>query len=106
MRYVEPLVGFIAFLWFLIGSLLAARNPLDWRPKAQILLGFSGAALFGLILYERYTLGIHAFVSLKALLAGIAIGIFVTLWLEGSLDVLNRLKRRVPGGTRTGQGGA
>jgi hypothetical protein len=92
MRYLEPLVGFLAFLWLSIGSLLSARGIRDWQQKAQILLGLSGMSLFGLILYERYSLSTHAFYSLKALLAGIAIGIFVTLWLEGSLNVLIRLK--------------
>jgi hypothetical protein len=106
MRYVEPLVGFVAFLLFLIGSILASRSTRDWTLKAEILLGLSGAASFGLILYERYSSGIHHFVFLKALLGGIAIGVFVTLWLGGSLNVLNRLKRGVPGGTRTGRGGA
>jgi hypothetical protein len=52
MRYIEPLIGLLAFLWFSIGSLLAGRNLRDWRHKAQTLLGLSGRSLFGLMLYE------------------------------------------------------
>ena len=50
MLYIEPLLGFLAFLWFLMASLLAFRRHRDWRGKAQILLGLCGLAFFGLIL--------------------------------------------------------
>src|SRR5260370_30867344 len=95
MRYLEPLVGFLAFLWFSIAALLAGRGLRDWQQKAQILLGLSGMSLFGLILYGQYSLGPHAFYFLKALLGGIVIGIFVTLWLEGSLNILTGLNKRI-----------
>ena len=94
MRYLEPLIGFLASLWFLIASLLAARSRRGWQQKAEILLGISGISGFGLILYGQYSLRTHALYSLKALLGGISIGIFVTLWLEGSLNLLTRLKSR------------
>lgn len=89
MRYVEPLVGFLAFLWVSIGSLLANRRLRDWRHKAQMLLGLAGMSLFGLILYTeqiRYSAPVHGFYFAKGTLAGMSIGIFATLWLEGSLN--------------------
>jgi|SRR5579859_3666252 len=93
MRYVEPLVGLLAFLWFLAGSLLVARRHGTWQEKAQILLGLCGTILFALILYGEQP-RTHEFKGLKMLLAGMTNGIFVTLWLEGSLNVLTRLKSR------------
>jgi hypothetical protein len=50
-------------------------------------------AFFGLVLYGRYSLGAKTFTSLKAVLAGVSIGIFIALWIEGSM---NPLKARRP----------
>lgn len=93
MRYVEPLAGLLASLWFLVGSLPVARSHGTWQEKAQILLGLCGTILFALMLYGEQP-RTHEFKGLKMVLAGMTIGIFVTLWLEGSLDVLTRLKSR------------
>jgi len=101
MRFLEPLIGFLAFLWLLIGSLLAGRYLRDWQHKAQSLLGLSGMAFFGLILYgvvrteeARYYARLFSFS--KTFLAGISIGIFVTLWLEGSFNVFKRGTKTIP----------
>jgi hypothetical protein len=96
MRYLEPLIGFLAFLWFLIACLLQGRGLRDWQHRAQALLGLSGMSLFGLILYgmvhaEQST---YSFRAPKMLLGGIAIGIFVTLWLEGSMNILKKAGKR------------
>lgn len=92
---MEVLIGFLAFLWYSIGSLLADRGHRDWRRKAETLLGVSGMSLFGLILYTeevRHSLPAHGFYVVKGSLAGISIGIFITLWLEGSLNLIRRWK--------------
>ena len=101
IRYLEPLIGFLAFWWFLLASLLEGRSLRDWQHRAQALLGLSGTLLFGLILYvmvhtER---GTYSFRIPKALLGGIASGIFVTLWLEGSMNILNKVGKRGHAGT-------
>ena len=100
MRYIEPLLGFLAFLWFLMASLLAFRRHRDWRGKAQILLGLCGLAFFGLILNGRFPSRTHiferTFERLETLFAGISLGVFVTLWLEGCLNILARIKGRGP----------
>jgi hypothetical protein len=101
MRYIEPLVGFGFFLWFTLASWLAARSLRKWQERAQIILGLSGMALFGLRFYGE-SLYSNTFNLLKVFLAGITLGIFITLWLEGSLNVLSRLKRR-DGTARTNQ---
>jgi hypothetical protein len=103
MRYLEPLIGFLAFLWLSIGSLLAGRRLRDWQQKAQTLLGLTGMSFFGLILYGvvhteevRNSLHAHAFNLFKTFLAGMSIGIFVTLWLEGSLNVFKKATKTDP----------
>lgn len=94
MRYIEPLIGFLACSWFLLGSWLAARSLRDWRQKAEILLGLHGMAFFLLRLYGQYSRS-NAFHGTIAWLGGTAIGIFITLWLEGSLNILRRPKSPV-----------
>ena len=93
MRYLEPVIGCLAFLWFLIGSLLAGRGRRDWQRKAEALLGLCGMSFFGVILYEE----LHPHSPLARILqlfrhylTGIAIGIVITLWLEGSFNVFKK----------------
>ena len=105
MRYVEPLAGFLAFLWFAIDSLLGGRGRRDWEQKAQVLLGLSGMALFGLVLYGRYSAGPQRFYFLKGFLGGLSVGIFITLWLEGSLNLLARLQKAGTGSTSDPESG-
>lgn len=99
MRHLAPWIGLLAFLLASIGLLSAGLR--DWRHKAQILLGLCGTSAFGLDLYDRalrrqvgYRLRNYALSDLKFMLAGILVGIFVTLWLEGSLNVFTFLKER------------
>jgi hypothetical protein len=94
MRYLEPLLAFVALLWLLMHSLLTTRAEREWQQKAEIILALCGLSLFGLIIYERYSSSTHAFYTLKGFLGGISVGVFVTLWLEGSLNLLTRLKSR------------
>lgn len=98
MRYIEPLLGVLAFLWFFLGSLLARNRLRDWRHTSQVLLGLSGMSLFGLMLYEAAHTAelrhVRIIVWAKAFLAGISIGIFVTLWLEGSLNLFKTARGR------------
>jgi hypothetical protein len=98
MRYFEPLIGILACLWFFVASLLAGRSHRDWQHKAQALLGLFGILLFGLMLYEEVHTGSVRYLRLlswsKAFLAGLLLGMFVTLWLEGSLNLVNEFRRR------------
>jgi hypothetical protein len=94
MRYIEPLVGFVVFFLFMIGCLAAPKERRGWQWKAEALLGLSGMALFGLRLYGRYSHSKNAFTLFEGLLAGISIGIFVTLLLEGSMNPLGSRTRR------------
>jgi len=103
MKYVEALLGLLAFLWFSVTSF--AVDPggrRRWQRSAQILLGLSGMAFFGLILYSRCSVGAKAFTSLKAALAGVSIGIFIALWIEGSMNPLKARKPRKNGPSMTG----
>lgn len=107
MRDLAPWIMLLAFLTVSIGSLLAGLK--GWHNKAQILLGLCGASAFGLDLYDRalrrqvgYPLHNYALSDLKFMLAGILVGIFVTLWLEGSLNVFTFLKERQNANRETG----
>lgn len=93
MRYLEPLVGILCSVLFLIGALVGGRG---WQRRAEVLLGLSGMSMFGLILYGVVDTEVHYFPwsLVKQLLAGVSIGIFVTLWLEGSANVFKRCRRR------------
>jgi hypothetical protein len=93
MRYLEPSIGLLAFVIFTIGCTAAPKERRGWQWKAEIFLGLSGMALFGLRLYELHSRSKGAFALFNGLLAGISIGIFVTLLLEGTLNPL-RLRRR------------
>ena len=95
MQYLEPVIGFLAFLGLLIGSLLAGRFRRKWQCRAEACLALSGMSFFGLILYELvHTEVRYSFRIPKALLGGIAIGICLSLWLEGSYNVVRRLREK------------
>jgi len=98
MRYLEPLIGFLACLWFLMGTLLEGKSLRVWQQKAQALLGLSGILFFGFLLYDASQEGHVRYLRLfswsKAFLAGVSIGIFITLWLEGSLNLLKVVRQR------------
>jgi hypothetical protein len=97
MWYLEPLIGLLCFLWLMIGALLASRGSPNWQPKGEAFLGLSGTLFCGLVLYLRLSSRANAFYIEKGFLAGMTIGIFVTLWLEGSWNLLKKLgKRRQP----------
>ncbi len=91
MQYIEPVVGLVAFLSILVGSFLVARRVGTWQAKARVLMSLCGTILFALILYGEQPRA-HEFRGPKMLLAGMTIGIFVALWLEGSLNVMTRPK--------------
>jgi len=84
MRYIEPIIGILAFLWVLLAAILP-KGRRSWQQSAEIVMALAGMALFGLVLYGRFAGSVRLFVFVKGLLAGISIGVFVTLWLEGSL---------------------
>src|SRR5436309_2533108 len=100
MRYLEPSIGLLCFLWLTIGALLAGRGFRKWQPKAEALMGLSGMSFCGLILFLRWSPQTTAFYLEKGFLAGMTIGIFVTLWLEGSWNVLKKFGKRGQSGTR------
>jgi hypothetical protein len=103
MKYVEPVLGLLAFLWFSVTAFAVAPNGRrGWQRSAQIVLGLSGMAFFGLALYGRYFLGPKTFTSLKAVLAGVSIGIFIALWIEGSMNPWRARKPTENGGKRDG----
>ena len=91
LRYLVPLMGVLGGLWLSIASLYPRWSLREWQRKAEMLLGLSGMAFFGLLLYgtarsqePRPSLLIHELRLLRELLAGVFLGIFVTLFLEGS----------------------
>ena len=94
LQYIGPAIGLLAFVWFAVGSLFSGRSLRDWQQKAQMLLGLSGMSFFGLLLYEvaqlRSSALTHALHLARIFLGGMAFGIFVTLCLEGSLNVFKR----------------
>jgi len=57
-------------------------------------MGLSGMSFCGLTLYLRWSSQTNAHYSEKGLLAGVTFGIFVTLWLEGSWNVFEIVKRK------------
>ena len=105
MRYILPGMGLLGFLWFTIGSLLEGRGLRRWQRRAAVLLGLSGMSFCAVLIclwYSRtqafYTeKGSSAGMMVRALggmtsglLAGITIGLFVALWLEGTCNVLRK----------------
>ena len=55
-----------------------------------MLMGLSGMAFCGLILYLRWSLQSNGHYLEEGALAGVTFGIFVALWLEGSWNLLKR----------------
>jgi hypothetical protein len=94
MRYLEPSIGLLCFLWITIGALLAGRGTRNWQLKAQALMGLSGMSFFGLVLYVRWSPRGNVFYTGRGLLGGIVLGIFVTLFLEGSWNPLKRYRKK------------
>jgi len=97
VQIVVLLIGLLAFLGVLVGSLFSGRGVRDWQRKAQTLLGLSGMLFFGSLLYgvaygvERPpSVLIHELRLARAFLVGISLGIFVTLWLEGWFNPLKK----------------
>jgi hypothetical protein len=100
MRYLEPSIGFLCFLWLTVAAMWAAKRFRTWQAKAESLMGLSGMSFFGLVTYGRWTSRpAHEFLGEEGLLAGIIIGIFVILWLEGSWNLLKRFRSRHEHGT-------
>ena len=96
VQIVVPLIGLLAFLCFL-ATLFSEREVRDWQRKAKKLLGLSGVLFCGSLLYgvaygaeRRPSVLIHELRLARAFLVGILLGIFVTLWLEGSLNPLKK----------------
>jgi hypothetical protein len=90
MRYFVPAIGLLCFMWLTIGALLAGRGVRTWQLKAEALMGLSGMAFCGLILYLRWSPQSNAHYIEKGLLAGVTFGIFIALWLEGSWNLVKR----------------
>jgi hypothetical protein len=99
MRYVEPVVGFVLFLCFFLGALVGVQR--SWQRTAQLIMGLSGMAACGLILLRRISNHSGSLLALAALLGGIAVGIFITLFIEGTLNpVRGKGPTRAPGESR------
>ena len=99
MRYIEPSVGCVVFFALIVGCLAAPKERRGWQWKATTLLGMSGMALFGLRLYGQYSHSENGLLTFcKGLLAGVSIGIFATLLLEGSMNPLRSRGRATGGG--------
>jgi hypothetical protein len=93
MRYIEPSIGFLCFLWVTIAAPLAGSGLRTWQAKIEALLGLSGMSFFGLILYLRWSARTNFF-SGKGFLAGMVFGLFVSLWLEGSWNVFKKFAKK------------
>lgn len=95
VRYLEPLIGFLCFLWLTVAAMWAAKRFRTWQAKAESLMGLSGMSFCGLVAYRRWTSRpAHEFLREEGLLVGIIVGIFVILWLEGSWNLLKRFGKR------------
>ena len=91
MKYAEPLIGFLGFLWFSLNSLTRPENRGTWQLKASALCGVAGMAFFALVVYSRHVHGAHPVVALvRTILGGVTLGTFITLWLEGSADFFRK----------------
>lgn len=99
MRFIAPSIGLLCFLWSMIATALKSRSLRNWQLKAEALMGLSGMSFCGLILYLRLFPQINAHNLEKGLLAGMTFGVFVTLWLEGSWNLLKK-----PGSRETAGG--
>jgi hypothetical protein len=93
MRYILPSVGLISFLWLTIGALLAGRDLRTWQVKAEALMGLCGMSFCGLVLCLRWSSQSNQLYMEKGTLAGMTFGIFVTLWLEGSWNLLKKFRK-------------
>lgn len=87
MQYVLPSVGLLAFLLFLTATLFDRRRHPSWQHRAEALLGISGI-FFSVLVLMRIHGGTPLLMDplrlVRAFLAGACVGIFLTLWLEGS----------------------
>jgi len=50
MRYIEPIIGILRFLWVLLAAILP-KGRRSWQQSAEIVMALAGMALFGLVLY-------------------------------------------------------
>ena len=57
-------------------------------------MGLCGMSFCGLVLCLRWSSQTNQHFVEKGTLAGMTFGIFVTLWLEGSWNVLKKLRKR------------
>ena len=88
LRYLEPLIGLLCFLWFSLASLyLYLKGSIRERQrKAEMLLGLCGMSFCGLRLYGVARGNLHDLRLARVFLAGATIGIFVTLVFQGSFN--------------------
>jgi len=94
VQYVLPSLGLLAFLLFLTATLLDGRRHPNWQHRAEALFGISGMFFFVLVLvhnHARTPLYLDPLRLVRVFLAGASVGIFLTLWLEGSFQ---RWKKR------------
>ena len=85
LRYLLPLIGVLCFLWISLASLYPKGSlRKEWQHKAEMLLGLCGMAFLGLRLYGVARHNLHDLRFIRGSLAGLTLGIFVTLFLEGS----------------------
>jgi hypothetical protein len=89
MRYAAPVVGIVVFLCFFAGVL--ARAERSWQRTAQLILGVLGMATCGLFLLRRLSNHNGVLLGLTAVVVGgIAVGVFITLFVEGTLNPASR----------------
>jgi hypothetical protein len=87
VQYGLPSIGLLAFLLFLTATLVDGRRHPTWQHRAEALLGLSGTLFCVLVLvhnHARTPLYLDPLSLVRAFLAGASVGIFLTLWLEGS----------------------
>ena len=88
MRYAGPVVGIVVFLCFFAGALAGAQR--SWQRTAQLILGVLGMADCGLFLLRRLPNHSGVLLGLAAVaVGGIAVGVFITLFIEGTLNPMN-----------------
>lgn len=86
MRYFSLLVAFLGSLLLLVSFLFPGKGPRrDWRSTARALAGIFGMAFVGLDLYgATHTELQHYYIfhSAKGNLAGLSLGILISLLLD------------------------
>jgi hypothetical protein len=93
VRFVAPSVGALCFIWMAVEALLTWRESRVWQAKAKFLMSLCGISVCGLFVYTRLAGHAGGLYYIKGVLSGMTLGMFIVLWMEGTIPWFGKLRR-------------